>query len=247
MLSLTNCTLSSQRGSDDFIVSPATIVAGNDATFVFCPTARNAATSTGQAAAPIDRATRTNKVCFMRGYREQIKIQTNTSVAWMWRRLVFTTKTPGFRFDQNDFHVVDNLLVPANGMQRILNSPPNDPTTNLFFDYIFKGTRNHDWNDPYYASLDTSRITPLLDRKVNIQSGNDDGVIRDFKDWIPFNKNLVYDDYEDGAVVAPGFFSTLNKPGMGDCYIIDLIRCNSANEANLMQFSVAATLYWHEK
>ena len=64
---------------------------------------------------------------------------------------------------------------------------------------LFEGAGNVDWADVNSAKVDTRRIDLHYDKTITINSGNSSGVFRTYRRWHPMNKNLVYDDDQDGG------------------------------------------------
>lgn len=224
------------------------------AIFVYCPTARDLSIFNGSAGAVGQEAARTSTTCYMRGFSENIRVQTNSSQPWIWRRICI-------RFRGAQFQVAatgDSPTQPyvpyfenSNGMNRLwMNQLVNNMGNSISLELglLFKGTRSVDWNDPITAAVDTRRVDVSYDRTRILQSGNANGIIRDFPLWHPMNKNLVYDDDESGDVENTSFYSVQDKRGMGDYYIIDFINGGAGgNSTDLMTLNSTASLYWHEK
>lgn len=224
---------------------------------VWSPTARSLVTG-GVNNTVTDVADRTATTAYMRGLSEKIRIQTNTSVPWLWRRICFTTKDRLFTatvagdqapltayspyFDTNS----SNIGMTRNWFNLAQNNTPN--TIDVFNGSIFKGQQGKDWSDSITAPLDPTRITVKYDKTMTIQSNNERGVIREIKRWYPMNSNLVFDDDENGAAEAPSYLSTEAKPGMGDYYIVDIIVSGqNGATSDRLEIGSTSTLYWHEK
>jgi len=220
---------------------------------VFCPTARSLTTG-GATNLLVDQADRTSTTCYIRGYRENLRIQTSSPLPWLWRRIVFTTKGPTFYLGSTADTPTIKFTPYADtsiGMSRLWfnlqvnNSPATIKQMNTI---IFKGQQDQDWNDVITAKVDPSRISVMSDRTVPIKTGNSNGHFSERKLWYPVNKNLVYDDDESGAAVASTYYSTDAKPGMGDMYVVDYISPGvGATGSDVINFNATATMYWHEK
>ncbi|QNJ57207.1 capsid protein [Porcine associated gemykibivirus 1] len=190
---------------------------------------------------------RTAATCYMRGLKERIRIQTNSSLTWQWRRICFTfkgdtliTASPvrSFYDTQNYANVgpVRNFnLISSGGRTRVDN-------------HIFHGTFNRDYRTYMDAKLDTGRINVKYDKTRTIASGNERGVWRTYSLWHPMNANLVYDDDESGDGEVSSQLSTESKAGMGDYYIIDFIEPGLVGAStDRLIIDAVSTLYWHEK
>jgi len=98
------------------------------------------------------------------------------------------------------------------------------------------------------AKTDQSRVSVKYDVTRTIASGNDRGIVRKYKLYHPMNKNLVYNDDEVGGRTTSSNYSVDSKLGMGDFWVVDLIRSRyGAASSDVMIFSPQATLYWHER
>lgn len=247
MLCSTNVTASNPTGSGTYTAAPA-ILTGATYEYIlpFQLSNRDLTSALGVKGVVSDVAARTSTTCFMRGYKECITIQTTDGLPWLWRRIVFTTKGPLFLTSPTGFTLYQET---SNGFGRVVNAAPAG-SVDAFISTAFRGTRNVDWNDLMDAPIDTSRVTLLYDKCIKLASGNEDGMIKKFNFWHPFNKNLVYDDDENGGseFQAGNGFSTRSKAGMGDIYVVDYIRPRmGGTTSSQLSFHPQATLYWHEK
>lgn len=220
---------------------------------VFCPTARSLVTASATNTI-VDTADRTATTCYMRGYREDLRIQTSSPLPWLWRRICFTSKGPTFQQAFNDSAptaTVQPYSDTSIGMARKwfnlqVNNSPN--TVANYNTIIFRGTFNADWNDVITAKVDTTRITVKSDRVCRIVTGNNSGHFSERKLWYSMNKNLVYDDDENGAAETPQYVSSDARAGMGDYYIVDyLVPGVGGTSSDIINMNCTATLYWHEK
>jgi len=258
MLSFSN---TSSNGNSTALASGSLYVSGVQsgatATYgmsVYCPTARSLITA-GTTNLAVDVADRTATTCYMRGYKENLRIQTSSAQPWLWRRIVFSTKGPTFTStsagDTSPAQKFTPYCDTSIGMSRLwfnLSVNNMNSTLSLYNTVIFKGAVNQDWNDPITAKLDTSRITVMSDRTQAIKTGNEHGHFSERKLWYPMNKNIVYDDDEAGASEVPSYYSTDAKPGMGDVYIVDYVMSSvGATASDIINFNCTSTLYWHEK
>jgi len=193
-------------------------------------------------------AGRTSTTPYMVGLREVIEIQTATGLPWQWRRVCFTFKgpLPGTLTTATYLPYLED----GDGWKRTLTSPSGDRNAGAIFDLfntIFAGQNASDWNDPMVAKLDRTRITVKHDSMRQISTGNDSGLIRKYKFWHKMDSTLVYDDDETGQGMTSFPTSVDSKAGMGDYYVMDLIRSRYGATAQSMVFNPSTTLYWHEK
>lgn len=220
---------------------------------LFCPTARSLSTASTTNDVT-DIADRTASTCFMRGYKENLRVQTSSPLPWLWRRITFTTKGNFFLGPSTDSaptQTVQPYSDTSIGMARkwfnlqVNNTPLTVAAYNAI---IFKGAFNSDWNDVITAKVDTSRISVKSDVVRRITTGNSSGHFSERKLWYPMNKNLVYDDDEVGAQMSTSYTSTDAKSGMGDYFIVDyLVPGVGGGNTDVINLNCTATLYWHEK
>lgn len=202
----------------------------------------------------IGESARQRQTIYVRGLKERVQVSTGTGAAYRWRRIVFTFKG-NFLYNQTDAIVpwLDTLSGTQTNyadMRRLINLMPSDQYANLR-DQLYDGKEGDDWNYEFSAKVDTQTINLLSDKIYTLAPGNDTGTYRQYNIWTPINKNLVYNDDEDGGGNAGGdaYISTSSRPGIGDIYVYDVFaQCNAplTGTASLF-FAPEATFYWHEK
>lgn len=235
---------------------PLIVNGGTGGWVLWCASAMNLDDQNSNIGTVAEQAQRTASTCYMRGLSEHIRVQTSSASPWFWRRLVFTCKgnTAFGAFAVTPLPpIVGPYFDGTSGIQRLLynsnaQTPSQTPTINAQQTYLFKGVSGVDWNDPILAPVDTARVTLLYDKTVTLKSGNQSGTIREPKMYHSFNKNLRYDDDENGSVENSSYFSTDSKMGMGDIYVLDQFSTGVGGGASdLLSFNVNSTLYWHER
>lgn len=239
------------------INSPYNMNAGSQLTVLgWCATARdNEVLATPPTPGNIiNEACRTATRCFMRGLKENIEITTSSGTAWRWRRVCFTFKSNEIiRNDAASAGLSPLWFEDSSGYRRGLFSltSANAEAVAVFGNLqtlLFKGTLGIDYDSFMTAPLDTRRVNPKWDKIKTIKSGNQQGTVREFKEWHPMNKNLVYDDDENGDLETVSLLSTSGREGMGDYYVIDFFApVASVLPSDQLIFDPTATLYWHEK
>jgi hypothetical protein len=231
------------------ITGNPTLSAFGEHIIMWMPTARSRGTVP-------EETERNSQTCFMRGLSERINISTDTSLPWTWRRVCFTLKGLGvIRRDGTAINVLPFEEVAPNGYVRLarnyssVGGDPNwEPIAEQLISILMDGTRGTDFLDLTTAKTDGQHVTVKYDRTFRLASGNDSGIQRVFKLWHPMNKNLVYDDDEDGGDMVGNAISTQGKPGMGDYYVVDIFKAHpTATSSDHLLFDPMATLYWHEK
>jgi len=262
MLMTTNITETAQLGSNAYLNQPALFngvpaqpgVNPVQYPMVWCATARERTVGAG---APLDgtvgdQATRTSMICYMRGLSEHIEIQVADGVPWQWRRICFTSRGLIRQASLGESTVNGSgflySLLSTAGTQRVMNMLPGSGNVAAFEAILFKGAKGQDWTDPMLAKVDNLRVDLKYDKTITIASGNEDGVIRKYKRWHPMNKNLVYDDDENGGSYNDTRFSVTDKRGLGDYYVVDyFVPRVGAATTNRLRVGMNSTLYWHEK
>jgi hypothetical protein len=202
-------------------------------------------------------AERNSFTCFMRGFSENVRVETNSPNPWYWRRICFTSKSIVFRTLTGDSANPGNgydgsgQVLTSNGQQRLAVNTilQNNPNTFLAQKgVLFKGSEGIDWTNTINAPIDATRIDLKSDKTRVLRTGNQSGYLRDIKMWHGMNKNLVYDDDEAGDGVDPSNASVTDKRGMGDYYILDIFSQGlSGTTTDRLSIQFNSTLYWHEK
>lgn len=252
MIIYTNTTNSSAAGGTVYNSLPAVLVGGSDTPYVFpwCATARDNTINSGNTkGTKFDTATRTSSSCYMVGLKEAVEVQIQNGLPWQWRRICFTYKGRGTLngFLPNGSATFAASTETSAGWVRVMNSLTAAQQT-TFFDLLMQGNQNNDWSDVMTAKVDTERLSVKYDKTITIASGNERGVIRKYNRWHGMNKNLEYDDEESTGTVNPSFYSVDSKRGMGDYWVIDIIRPRlGSTSSDTLSIQPESTLYWHEK
>ncbi|AWU66509.1 capsid protein [Bark beetle-associated genomovirus 1] len=243
-------------GASQTIAAGGAVVAGNSVGFfLFSPTCMNLNQGSSNPTYFINSAERTSTTCYMRGFSETLRIQTNSHVPWFHRRICFCFRgaTPFASPNSSDTPTqnMSPYVDTSNGMERLwLNQQVNamGQSVQAIWGVLFKGMINQDWNDVVIAPVDTTRVDLKFDKTWLIKSGNESGTIVQRKLWHPMNKNLVYDDDETGESMASQYYSVDSKQGMGDFYVYDIITPGLGGSAtDLISIQANSTMYWHEK
>jgi len=214
--------------------------------FAWCATARDMDINNQAAEGQVgDEATRTSSSCYIRGLKENIEIQVSDGVPWQWRRIIFSIK--GFAGTLTTTANEQIYVESSSGYRRLVNELRGQ-NLSILTTYMFRGASTVDWNDYLTAPIDTRNVSVMYDRTRTIASGNEQGMIREYKMWHPVNKTLVYGDDQNGGDMNDYAFSTTAKPGMGDMFVIDIFRARAgAGSGSQLRFQPASTLYWHER
>lgn len=201
-----------------------------------------------------DDDARTAETCYIRGLKERVRIYTSTSLPWEWRRIIFTLKGDFIYNGPNATATTPLYIETSSGYQRFClattaaGSSVNqvNVAANLC-DQIFRGALGTDYPDPLTAPTDATRTKILYDKTIVIKSSNNSGTQITKQFWHPINKNLVYNDAEVGETKLPFALSTTSRPGVGDCYVVDIFKPHPSATTDVLSFGPEATLYWHEK
>jgi hypothetical protein len=247
MLVATNTTPGTPSGSSTYNRNSPQLVPGLTYMFPWIATWRDTSQAEGLR---MNQATRSSQTCFMRGLKEKVLCVTNDGTEWLWRRICFTWRGSEL-YGQSTAGYTLATRITGQGFARTVNDV--NITTNgigsSLQQILFKGQSGVDWNNYFTAPLDTSYITVKFDKTQSIRSGNQNGRTTTRSFWHSMNKNIVYNDDENGALTNTQGSSTRSKAGMGDFYIVDILATNSPQDAQNSRLSWVpeATLYWAEK
>lgn len=219
---------------------------------VWTPTAMNLARDGGLNTIN-DESARTATTCYMRGLKENLRVQTSSGCPWFHRRLIFRTTDKQMAISATYSDGATDAST-TNGMVRLMrnftissNSALQQYITDLN-DELFRGKEGIDWADTLTAQTSSNQITVVSDVSRIYQSGNQFGMARVKKSWIPMNKNLVYDDDEQGETKASSYVSAEGIHGMGNLMILDIIKPGAgAAVGDQIRLDATASLYWHER
>jgi len=247
MIAYSNVTPANPQGGTVYTQTGGAVMpATQQYIFPWIATARDNAI-TGQAPSTVfDESGRTSHTCFMKGLRENVEITTNDGLPWQWRRVCFTMKGTALINTQVTGYTLQ--LEASDGWKRVVNTAYGSAAVGAIQALLFRGAAGVDWSNLLTAPVDTTNINVMYDKYRNIRAGNEQGTIRNYKMYHPMNKNLVYDDDEQGGKESGNAFSTVGKPGMGDYYVVDIFQPRTGGTASsVLRFEPTATLYWHEK
>jgi len=232
----------------------AVLQGGRTNMLMWSPTARDLTDANGVANGVSYESSRSASTIFIRLLSEKIRMSTNDSTPWIWRRIVISTKSPVFRVLTAAESAGGKNPVPyietSNGYGRLLqqwdNAGGNNATQSLIFDEMFKGKQGKDWSDPITAPIDNITITKHYDKTTTIKSGNDSGTYRVTRRTHTFNRTFRYFEDENGQFQDSSFWSSYGK-GMGDVFVIDLFSNFIGGAASLLKYEPEASMYWHER
>lgn len=217
--------------------------------FLYCPSMRIIAQKSNIG----DRAARTSTTCFAKGFAEAMTFTTTGGDSWQWRRIVLTAKggdrALGY-WRSTSTSGSDGAVIGYTRLTRNLTALDQAQSTAEWAglqSVLFRGTKGIDWTDAFTAPVDTTRCSLRSDSRTTIRSGNESGTTRTFKRWYPVNKNLVYDDEENGDDEDPRAYSVTSRAGVGDMYVIDLFKCSNPTSSQILSWTTTGTWYWHEK
>lgn len=224
-------------------IGPISMGAGT--AFLFMPSAR--AYSTGD----VGEAHRQRQTIYARGYKEKIHMTMVGGGAWNWRRIVFTFKGANLYGDSGaQIPYLDSGTGTAGNMARLI-APLVGTQFVTIRAFLFDGNEGIDWFNQQTAKVDTTRVSVISDTNTSLISNNESGRQWNKNCWYPINKNLVYDDDEDGPNTDVNYVSTHAKPGCGDVYVFDAFNLEVPSAAggptSVLNFTPEGTFYWHEK
>jgi len=241
--------------NNDATHGPVIMTGDQDWEFMWIATARDKLTPDGNAATVNDSAMRTATTCYMRGLKEKITILTGSPQPWIWRRIVFTYKGQDLITTEDPTHGVGQFYFESSeGFARYyarLNDTTDPRTVSIgqaVKAAVFKGNPGKDYTSNFDAKTNSDRIRVLSDKSRHFRSGNDRGIITSSTNWYPFNKNLVYNEDEDGLDIQNKFYSANTPRSMGDVYVLDFFTCGTGGtDEDELRLLPTATLYWHER
>lgn len=228
-----------QLGPSVFTISPGPQMN------LWIATGRDITTNSGNVPGNVQYdATRTATNTYMRGLKHTDFFQISDSTPWIWRRICFCFR--GIGIFGNGSASAPLILETTNGFVRSQNDV-NTPTYNAASGIVFKGAQGSDWNSLFTAPVDTSRVDLKYDKTITFNTGGAP-MSKRFSRWFPMNKTLVYDDDEFGGGEGTSQISVIDKRGMGDYYMMDIIGpAVGGTGSGTLTWSTEATLYWHER
>lgn len=247
MISYNNFSTAGVPGQSTYKTGAAILNGAQTYVIPWICTARPLTATSGASYTVADKTARTASVCYVRGLKEKIQVQTSSGVPWQWRRLVFRFK--GDDLYANSSSAFNWYQETSNGIMRNLNDALSvgavgGPLNRL----IWQGSQSIDWSSYFTAKVDNSRISLVYDKTRMIASGNNVGVMRNYNMWHAYDHNLNYDDDESGDQTIGTFVSEKGKAGYGDMYVVDIIAAGTGGTtSDYLTFDPEATLYWHEK
>lgn len=192
-----------------------------------------------------DEVNRNTSSVYARGLKETIELVITSGRPWQWRRFAFYSK--GLMPQFGNAAPFYSYLETSNGYSRIVNEI-NGQNKNNFYSFVFDGVRTVDWSDPMIAKTDSNRVSVCYDKTITLSPQTTSGAIQRFRRWHGVNKNIVYEDDENGVNMIPSAWSTAGRKGVGDLCIVDLFRPATGSAASdQLTFAPQATWYWHEK
>lgn len=230
------------------------------AIFVWSPTARPMNDNTNA------ENTRVKRDVYHKGFRERVKVESNSSHPWIWRRIVVETKTDDFNYfgeSEDQPTLPPRAFQPyyqgGEGVSRLWynhygnrTGPTDtriDSVLKTIADDLFEGTQNHDWLNTVTAKVDLDRYTLRYDKTRVFRSGNDAGFIKTVNFYHSFEKTMYYDHDEDRNGTNPqSWVCAPALKGMGNVYIIDIIESGiSADDTDYLRITPESCAYWHER
>lgn len=194
------------------------------------------------------KVNRGRQTVFMRGLREDTQIEVSTAEPWEWRRIVFSLKGLGHHTATADFIAFNTDQGYMRGNRRLTGYQAGDDYYTEVKTILFRGRQGYDWISEMNAPINTLKATVHSDTTKIVKSGNESGHLHKYKSWIPFNKNFVYDDGEEGMDMSSSPWAADGKAGMGDIFVIDFYKTlGTTTEDDVLKIQQVATLYWGER
>lgn len=213
------------------VLVPSTAI-GSQAVFIYSPTMR---TYEQTANVPAQRSAIN---CYLKGTSETISFLIASGISWKWRRIVWESK---------DIRIANAWSENSSGGTNRIWRPFGDTAV---WGIIFKGAPGADWTSLMDAQVDRQRVTIHSDRVRTLRSGNDNAHSHHFKLYYPYNKNLYYDEDENGGGMDNANpYAAAGRYGMGNVYFMDIFECQApaSSSGDALRIEGNATTYWHEK
>lgn len=231
MLSYGNLSAGSDDGTTTWHLGQQILRGGRTYIIPWLCTARDLSNfPDGTFASAAQTSQRTSSICYMRGLKERIQIQTSSGMPWQWRRICFKLKGNTVYGNQTD--AARAWRETSSGWMRVVTDWGRSGLTlaeNLN-NLLFQGAQGSDWSSYFTAKTQSDRVTVCYDRTRVIASGNASGVMRNYTEWHPMNKYLYYDDDESGQTEVEEPVSTEGNKGMGDYYVVDYIASGTGGQ-----------------
>lgn len=227
-----------------------TLLGNRVSTFLWCPTARTCFEDvTGN---PTQLSSPTP---YYVGLKENLRIDTNSGRPWRHRRICFTAKQEGLL--QLTYanpggvgwapYVEDTTAGWVRPWYDLSVSSNFSSLTSAINNVVFRGTLGIDYDNRMDAVVDSDRIQVKFDKTWLIRPTTTVGSSVSRKLWHPMKQTLVYDQDEEGKVENVTKWSTGNKKGMGDYFVLDVFDCFAGSTSDALSIGGDSVLYWHEK
>lgn len=203
----------------------------NFSLYMWCPTWRQ-----NFAGGAFNRRGKTKT--YFRGIKENVELLIPSACPLQWRRLVVTSPL-------NVVNTVSYDTADLSTMGR--TQTPQFSSYFAFMEVIMQGTFGVDYNNHFTAKVDTKRATVIYDKTRTVSPKTTKGALQKYSFWHPINKNITYDDEEQGGSITSSGWA-VQSPGNDNIYILDLFAgYNVAATTERANWSVASTVYWHER
>jgi hypothetical protein len=227
------------------------MTAANQYMYIFSPTARTAGyvTDAGDRVLTASSSERRKTKCFVRGYKETMEMQTTDASVWVWRRIVFSTIGLAEQFSPELLYFRDDVRGYARTTFDLNSGTVEaDQYQGMVYGRLFDGLEGVDWSSPFTAKTNPQEVRVYSDRTTTLQSPNSDrGTYRNYKNWYPINRSIIYNDDEAGDAAKASNTVAKGTPygNMGDLFVVDFFRSVGPDTAGL-QIVPHGKYYWHE-
>lgn len=192
-----------------------------------------------------NEASRTQRNVFLKGIRENVRWESGGPDPVLVRRIV-VTGSPRIDLSGGVSGITTQpTKVVLNGVHYIgIGTGEMNFNVN---ELLFGGTFNVDWNDASTSKIDPRRWKVHSDRRFIVRSGNTSEGIMQRKFYDAINRNITYDDDENGTTMVPSGWASFSSTGHHqNTYIIYQVY-NPGTTTVTPSFSIQRTLYWHER
>ena len=199
------------------------------------------------------RATRHNSLTFGKGYRERVLIRVSQPV--LWRRIVFWTyERP---FGAIPWRVAEPIDTDQEYYTRRLDRKNLFGSDVQLRDIMFRGTLGIDYRQEtiHNARVDKEKNRVVFDKTLNVTpnydaSTDEFGKIMEVSMWHAINKNIRYDDIEEGSSKISNGWSAMTQRSPGNMIVVDIFTNGDKGIDLTTQIGTVqmnGTYYWHER
>lgn len=189
---------------------------------------------------------RNRRTIYMKGLREEIRVELGTNLPVEMRRIVFASPDRVQLTGDAGATAQPSFFV-ENENNRYWRTLGSGSMNNDYLNEIFAGQRQIDWLNPMTAKTDTKKVKILSDKRFRIATGSNVQTVREFKFYDGVNKNMTYDDDENGGLYLTNGWTEFSRAGtMQNIYVVTIFY-GVTDQALTPTVDINSTVYWHER